>query len=369
MQLKQGTLLQGGKYKIETALGRGSFGITYLAKTSLMAQGNLGSIKVEVKIAIKEFFMEQVNSRQSDGSSVEGSSGSVFVNYRKKFKKEAENLSHLSHPHIVKVLDVFDENNTTYYAMEFLDGTNLDDYIRQKGRLKESEAVAITQQIGEALSYMHTHKMLHLDVKPKNVMVKPDGTCCLIDFGLSKQFTEDGELESSTSIGLGTPGYAPIEQHSYTQDGTFPATLDVYALGATLFKMLTGKRPPEATVILNEGFPRTALAGPGISDHVMAVVENAMEPVRKKRYQDVRALLRALASDDTEETIIEQPADVLTMQESHSQQDSTTNQTKEPVKQAPMENSFVVKLIYCLSAIIPLFCTMFILIDSCNRNS
>lgn len=111
--------------------------------------------------------MSEVNSRRSDGSSVEGSSGSVFANYRKKFKKEAENLSKLSLSNIVKVVDVFDENNTTYYVMEFIEGKNLDDYIKQKGSLPEPEAISIIKEVGNALEYMHSRKMLHLDIKPK----------------------------------------------------------------------------------------------------------------------------------------------------------------------------------------------------------
>ena len=257
--LAPGSTLRGGKYKIEKILGQGSFGITYLASAKISSQGNLGTMEVEVKVAIKEFFMSEVNGRQTDGSSVDGSSGSVFTNYRRKFRKEAENLAGLKHSNIVRVFDVFDENNTTYYAMEYIDGSNLDDYIRERGSIPEHEALNIIAEIGGAVTYMHSRKMLHLDIKPKNIMRKAGGTGCLIDFGLSKQFTDDGEPESSTSIGLGTPGYAPIEQAGYTRDGSFPATLDIYALGATLFKMLTGKRLPEATYILNDGFPTLCL--------------------------------------------------------------------------------------------------------------
>lgn len=306
--LKSGHTLQNGTYRIEKVLGQGSFGITYLAIAKFTTQGNLGKMDVEAKVAIKEFFMSDVNSRRQDGSSVDGSSGSVFTNYRKKFKKEAENLSKLAHPRIVKVFDVFDENNTTYYVMEFLEGTNLDDYIKMNGFLSESEAISIINEIGSALAYMHSQKMLHLDIKPKNIMRKSDGKDYLIDFGLSKQFTEDGEPESSTSIGLGTPGYAPIEQSAYKQDGTFPATLDVYALGATMFKMLTGQRPPEATNILNEGFPDSELSNCGVSNHTVMVVEKAMAPVKKKRYQNVKAFLKGLEVTEIEDvTIIEPP--------------------------------------------------------------
>ena len=306
--LKAGQTLQNGTYRIERVLGQGSFGITYLARAKFTTQGNLGKMNVEAKVAIKEFFMSEVNSRRSDGSSVEGSSGNVFTNYRKKFKKEAENLSKLSHPNIVKVFDVFDENNTTYYVMEFLEGTNLDDYIKQVCFLPEKEAISIINEIGDALAYMHSQKMLHLDIKPKNIVRKSDGKDYLIDFGLSKQFTEEGEPESSTSIGLGTPGYAPIEQSGYKQDGTFPATLDVYALGATMFKMLTGKRPPEATNILNEGFPDNELSNSGVSKNTAAAVEKAMEPVKKKRFQNVKSFLKGLENSQIEDTtIIETP--------------------------------------------------------------
>jgi TonB family protein len=309
LYLKANVSLSNGKYCIKKVLGQGSFGITYLAIAKLTTQGNLGTMDVEAKVAIKEFFMSEVNARKEDGSTVEGSTGSVFTNYRRKFKKEAENLAKLKHPNIVKVIDIFDENNTTYYVMEFLDGQNLDDYIKQQGHLSEKECHQIINAVGDALAYMHAQHMLHLDVKPKNIMRRNDGTCCLIDFGLSKQFTDKGEPESSTSVGLGTPGYAPIEQAGYIQDGTFPATLDVYALGATLFKMLTGERPPEATYIINEGFPLYKLQHMNISANMISTVERSMAPLKKHRFQDIRSFLNALQDGNTEETIIANKVD------------------------------------------------------------
>lgn len=295
-ELKTGHTLQNGKYTIVTTLGMGTFGITYLATVRTAVNGPLGQMNVMVNVAIKEFYMHNVNSRNADGSNVEGTQNTLAQNYRHKFRKEAENLSRLNHPNIVKVVDVFDENNTTYYVMEHIAGGTLDSHILSKGRLAESEAAACTMAIGAALSYMHTHNMVHLDLKPSNVMRDSDGHIYLIDFGLSKQYDTHGEPESSTSIGLGTPGYAPIEQASYKQDGTVPVTLDIYALGATLFKMLTGQTPMEASAILNDGFPMALLQHAGVSPLMAAIVEKAMSPMRKTRYQSVDDMLAAIAS-------------------------------------------------------------------------
>lgn len=298
-ELTKGCSLQYGKYKIVKTLGRGSFGITYLATTKVALSGGLGKMDVTVNVAIKEFFMEEFNSRSRDGSSVDGTSASLVKNYRKKFHREAENLGKLKHPNIVKVLEVFDENNTTYYAMEYVEGESLDDYIKSKGRIPESEVLIQLQEIGAALKHMHEHKMLHLDLKPKNIMRNKEGHLLLIDFGLSKQYDQNGEPESSTTLGLGTPGYAPIEQANYKQDGSFPATLDIYALGASIYKMLTGSTPPHASDILSEGFPEDLFVKLRISDATTAIVRKAMSPIKKHRYQTISELLGEIDSKKT----------------------------------------------------------------------
>ena len=294
MELKKGTILQGGKYKIEKKLGQGSFGITYLATAKFTTDSGLGKMDVVAKVCIKEFFMSEVNSRKEDGSTIEGSTGSVFTNYRHKFRKEAENLAKLSHSNIVRVFDVFDENGTTYYAMEYVDGENLDDYIKTYHPLNEDEAVGIFLEICQALKFMHERQMLHLDLKPKNIMRSKEGLIYLIDFGLSKQFTENGEPESSTSIGQGTPGYAPLEQAKLIKDGFFPATLDIYALGATMYKVLTGSRPLEASDILNEGFAKEQLVNNNRSETLIGIVEKCMFPMKKDRYQTISEIFDAL---------------------------------------------------------------------------
>ena len=260
--LSPGSVLNGNhyNYKIEKVLGQGTFGITYLAKVSL--QGQLGQLDSNVHVTIKEFFMKEINGRE--GTSVTASStgkGGLFYDYKQKFAREAKNLSKLKHPNIVNVMDYFEANNTCYYVMEYLSGGNLDTLIEKRGGLSEEETIRFTRQIGAALSFMHQNKMLHLDLKPKNVMLNTDNDAILIDFGLSKQYDSTGEPESSTTVGRGTPGYAPLEQANYQDGHGFPVTMDVYALGATMYKMLTGVRAPEASVILNVAATWAAAAG------------------------------------------------------------------------------------------------------------
>lgn len=301
--LPRGTILQGPKnrYTIQRALGQGSFGITYLATTEMQVSGEIGSFKTTVQVAVKEFFMRELNGRE--GTEVTSSSqGRLFTDYKKKFQREAVNLSKLQHPHIVKVLESFEANGTAYYAMEYIEGGCLDDYIQRGGGLPELEALRVTRQIGDALDFMHQHRMLHLDLKPGNVMLRSTGEVVLIDFGLSKQFDKNSEPESSTTIGGGTPGYAPIEQANYQRGDGLPVTMDVYALGATLYKMLTGTRVPEASEVLNEGLPLSELQVRGISATTIAAVERSMSPLRKNRFQDIRAFMAALDVSDSSQS-------------------------------------------------------------------
>ena len=285
-QLQPGTVIHGthNDYRIERVLGQGSFGITYVANVRL--KGRLGAIESAAMVAIKEFFLRDVSSR--NGLRVFSVSDSTLCSdYRRDFLREAQNLSRLDNDHIVKVLETIEENDTVYYVMEYLSGGNLDQHILSHGKLSCREALDIAIQIGEALKCMHAQHMLHLDLKPLNVMRGEDGHIVLIDFGLSKCFGADGQPESSTRIGQGTTGYAPIEQHSFNKADGFMPTLDIYALGATLFKMLTGSVPPEASVVLNEGLPVDELSSAGVPPAVIALVERAMQPLRRMRHQTV----------------------------------------------------------------------------------
>lgn len=291
--LQPGSLLQGGKYRIERILGQGSYGITYLATTKMTMKGELGQMETTIKVAIKEFFMRDIN-RRTGANVTSGSNEGIYGDFKRKFIREAQNLSKLQHPNIIKVIEYFEANNTVYFVMEYIDGGSLDDYILKENGLKEDEAIKIVKQIGSALSFMHKNKMLHLDLKPSNIMRKESGDIVLIDFGLSKQYDYKGEPESSTKIGAGTPGYAPIEQANYRKGNGFPVTMDVYALGATMFKMLTGVRPPESSDILNDGFPFEELKEHGISMSISTCIAKAMAPLKKDRIPSVSDFINAL---------------------------------------------------------------------------
>lgn len=326
-QLSPNTIIKGKEfsYTIKKVLGQGTFGITYLATVKL--SGNLGDLDGNIQVCLKEFFMEELNGRI--GNAVTSSNdGGLVAEYKSKFKKEALSLSRLKHDNIVKVLESFETNNTAYYSMEFLPSGSLDEYIESKHGLSEKESIRFALQICNALSFMHQNKMLHLDLKPKNIMMGTNGSLKLIDFGLSKQYNRNGEPESSTSVGLGTPGYAPLEQASYRDGNDFPVTMDVYALGATLFKMLTGKRPPLASYIINDGFPEHELHAKGISTMMCSCIKKAMAARKRERFSSIDAFSKCLLEIQNSEEKRKEDSQKRRKQETYSHTSNRDEQTR-----------------------------------------
>ena len=208
MQLSSGVTLRNGKYTIEKMLGTGGFGITYLATRLTIIKDDLGEINTEVKVAVKEFFMKDYCNRDPLSlfiSIPSVGSKDMVEKFKKKFIKEANNIAELRHPHIIKVLEVFEENGTAYYAMEYVDGVSLNQVVKQRGALPEAEALKYIRQIADALDFIHQKRMNHLDVKPANILLKKNGDVVLIDFGLAKQYDEAGEQKSYTPVGI-SPG-------------------------------------------------------------------------------------------------------------------------------------------------------------------
>lgn len=354
MQLQLGTLLQGGKYKTGKILGQGGFGITYLATMKVEVKGPLGIIQTEINVAIKEFFMKELCNRDEHTKQVSiPSIGSIeqVEGYRRKFRKEAENLSKLNHPNIVKVLDVFDENNTSYYVMEYIDGGSLQQYVKQSGALPENTALNYISQLAAALGYMHTNQLCHLDIKPSNVLITADRTkVLLIDFGLSKQYDSDGNQTSSTPVGI-SEGYAPMEQYEPGGVSEFSPATDIYSLGATLFFLLSGIKPPKASLVLNEGlseFPSL------ISDVTKRAIEKAMNPRRKERPQSIKEFSALLSSNyKNEETYIPYPTNSdETTEIIKDEAGQYSSNTKQEVKQNRAKWNWIVSVAVVLGIIV-----------------
>ena len=281
--LKTNAVLQNGKYRIEGVLGQGGFGITYLAS----------QVALNRKVTIKEFFMKELCNRDEQTSQVSvPSMGSVdtVARFRAKFVKEAQTIAALNNPHIIHIHDIFEENGTAYYVMDYLSGGSLSDLVQRNGILAEATALGYIRQVADALSYIHARNINHLDIKPSNVLIDGNGNAVVIDFGLSKRYDETGSQTSTTPVGI-SHGFAPLEQYQPGGVSTFSPTTDIYSLGATLYKLLSGQTPPNATALLDADLDLSRLSA---SPSTKAAIAAAMQPKRKGRPQTVKAFIAML---------------------------------------------------------------------------
>ena len=296
MNLPVGTLLQGGKYMITRFIGSGGFGCTYEAE----------HIELGEKVAIKEFFVKDFCNRDDAtlriSVATQGKVGLVDK-LRSKFKDEARSLYRLRHPGIVHVSDVFEENGTAYYVMDYIEGNSLKDIVISEGPLSERRALKYIFQVADALKYVHEHNRLHLDIKPGNVMVDKSDNAILIDFGASKQYDEENGENTSTLVGK-TPGYAPLEQMGNRVVNFFPAT-DIYALGATLYKLLTGVTPPDAAMLASGGEELAPLPST-VSANVRRAISAAMSLKKDDRPQSIDGFLAIIDGAEPSKSLAEQ---------------------------------------------------------------
>ena len=279
--------LQGGRYRIVRMLGSGGFGITYLGTQT----------GLERNIVIKEFFMTDycLRDEYSNLLTVPTVSNVEFVErFKDKFLKEARHIAQLKHPNIVNIIDVFEENGTAYYVMDFIEGGSLVEKVQREGSLPENVAKRYILQIADALNYIHQRYMNHLDVKPGNIMLSRNDNAILIDFGLSKQYdSQTGHQTSTTPVGI-SHGYAPMEQYKEGGVSEFSPETDIYSLGATLYYLLTGARPPVSQEINEDGLPLDQLKAKNISWPTISAIINAMKPRRKERTHDINTFIAEL---------------------------------------------------------------------------
>ena len=357
MQLQSKTTLQEEKYRIETVLGQGGFGITYLATQKIVVKGGIGELETEIKVAIKEFFMKDVCNRDSHTSYItipSVGSKEMVERFRQKFIKEAQNISRLKHPSIVKVLDVFEENGTAYYVMEYIPGGSLQQYLSENAPLQETEVLYYIRKIAGALDYIHEQHMIHLDIKPGNILRRDNEEPVIIDFGLSKQYDEWGYQTSTTPVGI-SAGYAPIEQYKKGGNQTFSPSTDIYSLGATLYKMITGNTPPDASDIIDNGLSLPENISPGIRE----VIRKAMETRRSDRPQTISEFLAIL--DDKEKQYDESNEETTILNEEIKEEKQNniqpiTQQTiKKEVKQKPKNKKIYYIGLSCIAAILIIF--------------
>lgn len=231
--LPNGFLLHN--YRIERTLGGGGFSIVYLAT----------QIETGQQVAIKEYLPLDQARRLEDASveSISGESSNTFRKGIKRFFDEAAALAKVSHPNIVHVTDFFRANNTVYLVMEYERGKDLRSYIkRHSGRLSEKFIRRVFPQLLLGLWELHKNKLLHLDVKPANIYLRPGGRPLLLDFGAARMLAmEDDKAQGPHTLTL---GFAPIEQHRHGEVGPYT---DLYAIGATMWACMAGRAPPAAT--------------------------------------------------------------------------------------------------------------------------
>lgn len=353
MNLKEETLLQNGKFKILKILGQGGFGTTYLAV----------NIMLDKVVALKEFFPKGLLNRETSNQlTIASQNNKVMVEKLKaRFLKEAQNIAKLDHPGVIRIHDIFEENGTAYYVMDFIEGETLSEIIKNKGPLNVEAAKDIILKVGEPLHYVHSQNMTHFDIKPANIMIrKSDKKPVLIDFGLSKQYDDHGDATSSV-LNAVSHGYSPFELYQTGTLQTFSPQTDVYSLGATLFYLITGNTPPDASSLIESGLVIPSVVPAVYQD----IIWKAMNIKRKERYQSVGEFCDALISINDAGNPMPEEAEIPEIAEVEINADTPNNMTDSdssgdnlgmPAEEPPKNNtySYVVFFLIILFVVIAL---------------
>lgn len=286
--LTRGSILRD-RYQINSKIASGGFGITYKATDKYMNK----------TVAIKECFIKNISIRLENSTDIAVIGGydneQMFTSFKNKFLKEARTISKFQDcDGIVNVLDIFEENNTAYYVMDFIAGCSIDDYVKNLSNVTIDEAKTIISDVANILNYIHENNYLHLDITPRNIMRRDDGKIILIDFGVSKHYEDKGGKQTTTTSIAHSPGYAPLEQYRNEVTHFSPAT-DIYSLGAVYYFLLTGKRPPEAQIILQQG---NIDLPSWIPQNAANVIRFSMQASRKSRPQSISSFLQILGGDN-----------------------------------------------------------------------
>jgi serine/threonine protein kinase len=259
---------------------------------SLLAQGGMGAVyrvwntRLNIPMALKEMLPQP------------GLASHSLTQLRHQFQQEAMVLARLKHPHLVDVTDFFEEGGNAYLVMNFIEGKSLAHRIEREGALPEHQVLTWTSQLLNALAYCHYQGVIHRDVKPQNIIIRPDGQTVLVDFGLVKLWDPRDPRTRTAIRAMGTPEYAPPEQYDAAAGHT-DARSDIYSLGATLYHALTGQAPPTATMRIVDPAVLTPVRAlsPKVSSHVAAAVTRALELQPAARFGSAQEMATALASE------------------------------------------------------------------------
>ncbi len=279
-------------YVLERVLGQGGFGITYVAKDTNLDQ----------RVAIKEYLPVEFATRLPD-STVRSRTDELRDRYRwglERFIQEARTLARFDHPNIVRVLSVFEFNNTAYIVMRFEEGGTLASMLDRRGTLPEAELLRILVQVLDGLTLVHNAGFIHRDIKPDNIHIGGDGRPVLLDFGSARQAVGS----SNTLTILIAPGYAPFEQYYNDPSSQGPWT-DIYGLGATAYRAICGRAPLDA-VSRSKGIlgstqeimvPASVVGAGRYSGRFLAAIDHALAFAEKDRPQTIAEWRRELAGE------------------------------------------------------------------------